>query len=66
MLKTSCRSFKTDYAVCKFINLGVKCNLDIHVVQICAKDNGFVLFYKGEEADIGRLNEIFEADESEA
>lgn len=63
MIKTSCRSFKTDYEVCKFINLGVECHLDARVVQICAKDNGFVLFYKGEETDIDRLNEIFEADE---
>lgn len=62
MLKTNCRSFKTDYAVCKFINLGAECHLDIHIVQICAKDNGFVLFYKGEEVDIERLNMLYESE----
>lgn len=59
MLKTNCRSFKNDFAVCKFLNLGEEEGLDVQVVQICVKNDRFILFYKGEEEDVDKLNTLF-------
>lgn len=59
MLKTSSRSFKNDFAVCKFLDFSAEQHLDIQVIQICVKDSKFVVFFKGEDEDVDKLNELF-------
>lgn len=60
MLKTNCKSFKYNFAVCDFLNLSEEQHLNIQVIQICIKNDKYLLFYKGEEEDVDNLNKLFD------